>query len=170
MPNKSGSRKRSSVRKGAVDDSLALGTLAANVAIKSDFSEVVDEKMFALSIESTWSLNGITPGEGPIVVGIAHSDYTSAEVEEFLENQGGGWSQGDQTAMEIGRRKIRVVGAFQAALQDEVLNDGRPIKTKLRFTLATGKTLSAFAFNKSDGGLTTGGIMKNIGHVWLKPF
>ncbi len=161
-------RKRTKLIKGRVNEALAMGTLATNSLVKGDFDETVDEEAFALSIEATWSLTGLTAGEGPIVFGVSHSDYTAAEIEAVIENTGS-WSRGDLVAQEIARRKIRVIGEFDGLSTEERINDGVPIKTKLMWNLVTGATLTQWAYNKSGGTLATGGVILAEGHVWLRP-
>ncbi len=161
-------RKKTFLLKGKVDKALTLGTLAASDVVKVNFNDSVDEEAWALSAELVWSLRDLTPGEGPIIVGLAHSDYTDPEIEAFLE-AAASWKRGNLTEQEIAKRKIRMVGIFPGEVAEEVLNDGRPIKTKLSFNLITAATVAMWAFNKSGAVLTTGGIITAEGHVWLKP-
>ncbi len=137
--------------KGVVDEEVPLGALAAKTLISAVFDETVLEKTRISSIVATWALNNWTPlaERGPIQVGLAHSDYSDAEVEEWIENAGS-WNRGDKVSQEIARRLVRSVGIFDAAslaAGDAVLNDGRPIKTKLNWTLITGQTLRLWAYN-----------------------
>lgn len=160
-------RRRIRLLKGSVNKGLALSTLAADTAIGGNFADTVEERCLALSTELTWML--ASPQEGPIVVGLAHSDYTDAEIEEYLENAGS-WSEGDLVQQEITKRKIRMVGTFNGgAGYDIILNDGKPVKTPLKWILTTGDTLKVWAYNRSGGALTTGSQVKVTGHVWLKP-
>ncbi len=162
------SRRRGRVIKGDVDEELPLATLGDNTLVSSDLANTVNEKTFILSFESTWSIQALTPGQGPIVVGIAHSDYTDGEIQEWVTNSGS-WDEGNLVAQEQGRRKIRLVGTFSGEVADETLNDGKPIKTTCKFMLLQGQTLSVWAFNKSGAALTTGAIVIAQGHAWLKP-
>ncbi len=134
----------------------------------------VNERTLVSSIEATWVLSGVTPtaGVGPMVVGVAHSDYTASEIEDYLDLDTT-WDEGDKISQEIGRRKIRRVGSFEAAddLVDSIsLNDGKAIKTKLNWILLQGQTLSTWCYN---GGLvsfvtTTPTLVVN-GHANLWP-
>lgn len=116
------------------------------------------------------SWNGGTAGEGPIVVGVAHSDYTDAEIEEVLENVGS-WDEGDMIDQEKARRLVRRIGQINspATAEDGLLNDGKPLKIKLNWLLTTGQTLSFFAFNKGGSSLTTGSYLVVEGHANLFP-
>lgn len=160
-------RRGSRILKGNCDEVMALGTLANNTVISANFDETVTERTLVLSVELTYGLDGGTQGEGPIIVGIAHSDYSSTEIQEFIQNAGA-WSEGDLVNQEIARRKIRIVGQLPRDEEDEVLNDGNPIKTPCKWVLTTGQTLKQFAYNASGGSLTTGSNLKMFGHAWLK--
>lgn len=157
-----------------MDEGLALLTLAGADLVSVAFDETVLDRAWIPSMEATWMLRNLTVGEGPILVGIAHGDYTAAEIEEFVENAGS-WSEGDMINREIAQRKIRIVGAFSGlgtidtTFVDEVLNDGRPIKTKLRMILNQGETLQVWAYNQSGATLTTGASVLMNGHVWIIP-
>ncbi len=144
---------------GPIDESFALGTLSASSIIISTLGEVVTEKAWLSSIKAAWSLKNYTVAtdDGPIMVGIAHSDYTAAEIEAWIENTAG-WSQSDLVAQEVAKRKIRKVGVFESpatALDDAVLNDGKPIRTKCGWMLMTGQTISLWAYNMGDSNLAT---------------
>ncbi len=162
-----GRRRRSYVRKLRVSESSGLGTLGAASMFTQDFDDVVSEKMFLLSLEATWGLAEHTPDQGPITVGIAHSDYTTAEISEwFLATNN--WDTGNLVAQEFAKRKIRQVGQFAGALAQSQLNDGEMIKTPLKFIVETGQTLQVWAFNHDTSVLTTGTNIITDGQVWAK--
>ncbi len=162
-------RKRVFLLKGAIDKTVALSTLALGDVISDVVQDSVTETAFAISCELVWSLREVTVGEGPIQVGLAHSDYSDAEIEEYLENTGS-WEIGDLVQREIAGRKVRIVGSFDASFADQSLNEGQPIKTTLKWMLATGQTLRVWAWNKSAASpLTTGALVVVSGHVWLRP-
>ncbi len=97
--------------RGEIDEQLQLGTLAANALIRNVWDETVVERTLISSIVSTWSLDGMVAGQGPILFGIAHSDYGATEIEEVIENTGG-WNEGDKVSQEIAKRQIRIIGQF----------------------------------------------------------
>ena len=147
--------------RGNVDEQLSLGTLAAKVMISANFDEVMVEKGRITSLVASWSLSNFTValGDGPILVGVAHGDYTDAEKEAFIEATGF-WDKGDKIAQEVGRRLIRVVGTFRQEVNDVgqgsvVLNDGKPIKTRLNWPLITGSTLNIWAYNLGTSALAS---------------
>ncbi len=115
------------------------------------FGEVVNERTLVSSIVATYTLSAVTPtiGVGPMICGVAHSDYTAAEIEQWLENATS-WNEGNQIAQEVSKRKIRRIGAFAMAddqVDAVVLNDGKPIKTKLNWILTQGQSLTSWCYN-----------------------
>lgn len=168
-------RKYRRYLRGKIDLALALVTLASDDVVIQAISETVEERTWISSIRATWVDADYTIGEGPIVVGVSHSDYTAAEVEEFLENAGS-WSEGNKVAQEIAKRKIKIVGTFEldptsatAVLNAEALNNGSPITTKLNWLLTTGQTVDVWAWNKSGNVLVTGQVIRVQGHANLWP-
>lgn len=111
---------------------------------------------------------------GPLIVGIAHSDYSTAEVEEWLELVTG-WDQGDLISQEISKRKIRVVGTFNPESTDavatvHVLNGGRPLTTKCGWMLTEGQTIKYWVYNKGSAAIATSApAIQMIGHANLWP-
>ncbi len=140
-------------------DTLTLGTLAADDVISESFPTVLTEKSFFLSYELVCSMRGGTPTEGPVHIGIAHSDYSAAEIEEAIE-AAGAWDEGDLVAREQSRRMVRLLGVFPMEDQDEVLNDGKPFRGKLRWPIEAGKTIAMFGYNRSGAILTDGATLQ----------
>ncbi len=160
--------------RGNVDEELALAALASKDVVGAVFDETVTERTKVTSIVATYSLGELTPaaGVGPIICGVAHSDYTDAEIEEWLELSGQ-WAEGNMVAREVASRKIRQIGTFETpdgATSVGVLNDGRAIKTKLNWILTTGQTLRLWAYNSGlqPVATTTPSLTVN-GHVNLFP-
>ncbi len=160
--------------RGNVDDELALTALAPKDVVGTLFDEVVNERTLVSSIVATYSLANWTDiaNAGPVVFGVAHGDYNDAEVEEYLE-QTGQWNEGNMVAQEISARKIRRIGVLRGgstAAEVEVLNDGKPVKTKLNWILLQGQTLRLWAFNSGSAAIaTTAPSLVANGHVNLWP-
>ncbi len=161
--------------RGDLNETLALGTLATRTLIGGNASETVTEKTWVSSVVATWAMQGFTPasGDGPILVGLAHSDYSDAEIEAWVENSGS-WSEGDLVSTtEVGRRKCKMVGIFRGITAETfaaVLNEGRPIRTKLNWMLVTGQTVKIWAFNLGSSALaTTDPQIRVEGHANLWP-
>lgn len=173
-PKRRGRRFRRYI-KGKLELDCELGALAGDTLVSCVAQETASERMLISSIVNTWSLKDLDPSvdDGPLICGVAHSDYSAAEIEEVIENTGS-WSEGDLVAQEVAKRKVRIVGTFQVLegpgdTQVSVLNDGRPIKTKLNWILNTGQGLDFFVFNAGSGAIITGSSMHIYGHANLWP-
>lgn len=160
--------------KGNVDERLVLTTLAARTLQGVDFAETVNERTRVSSIRAAYSMDSFTQGtdDGPVMVGIAHSDYTDAEIEQVIEAVQS-WNEGDKIAQEVGARLVRTIGIFEnpsSATASVWLNDGKPIKTKLNWTLNQGQTLRLWAYNLGQSAFaTTAPIVYIQGHANLWP-
>ncbi len=176
MAQHSRRRKFRRYLRGELDDANVLGALGANTLTSATVGGSVVERTFVSSVKATWSINGLeaVQNDGPVTVGLSHSDYTDAEITEFIANAGS-WNEGDKIAQEQGRRKIKIVGTFMnfglagAQIRTFVLNDGKPIHTKLNWILVTGQTLKIWAFNTGSSPLTSGALAQTIGHANLWP-
>ncbi len=158
-------RRRRGVRMLKVSELISLGALGAGAMISGVFDSTVDDTTYLLSIEAVWSLAEHTVGQGPIVVGVAHSDYTSSEIGAWFA-AAGAWDRGNLVAGEVNTRKIRQAGVFNGNEVSETLNDGRAIKTKLGFSVSPGDTLQTWALNQDTSPLTTGSLVLTDGKVW----
>ncbi len=174
MARKRSKRSMGRYIKGNIDENLPLLTLAADTAVEQIFTQIVNERTLISSIDCLWTLAGMTPvaGDGPIMCGVAHSDYSLAEIEEFLES-GGTWNEGNLVSQEVGNRKVRRVGTFDvpgAAGESVTLNDGKRIKTKLNWILLQSQSLRVWAYNLGTGALTTGALLdlQGIANLFLK--
>ena len=159
--------------RGNIAENIALGTLAANTLI-SGSTDTVNERTLISSVVASYSLSGMTPIEnsGPILVGLAHGDYSDAEIEAWVENQSG-WDEGDLIQQEISDRKIRRIGLFDipsAATEAVALNEGRTIRTKLNWTLLQAQVLKVWAYNTGTAALATTDPNVHVqGHANLWP-
>ncbi len=147
---------------------INLSTQGDGVFIGTDVGDTVSEKMWISSIEMTWAVDAATAGEGPIIVYVAHSDYTDAEIDAYIELIAN-WDTGDLVAREQMRRFVRQIGVFPLIESNEVLNDGRPVRTKCGWMLETGQTLQFGAY--TQGGALTGSTkLHGLGkaNAWLR--
>ncbi len=160
--------------RGRVDEDLAIGTLASKTLVGTNFDEVVNERTLVSSVVASWSIANWTPaaGVGPLVFGVAHGDYSDAEIEEVIENTGS-WNEGDKIAAERARRQIRTIGVYQSPLDAAgvtTLNDGKPVKVKLNWILNQGESLKIWAYNTGTAAFaTTAPILHTQGHANLWP-
>ncbi len=159
--------------KGNVNEALAIGALAANTLVSALFDETPVERMLASSLVATYSIDDLLAGQGPYIFGVAHSDYTDAEIEAFIENAGS-WDTGDKIAQEVAKRLVRIIGSMvgeQGTGTDDVrFNEGVPVKTKLNWMLNTAQTLRLWIYSKDSGVTTTGSVLHCDGHInlWSK--
>lgn len=169
-----GRRKFQRYLRGSVDEALALGTLAALDVIAAAFGDTVNERTFVSSVVFRWSLSAFTKstGDGPILVGVSHSDYTAPEIEEWIENSDS-WDEGNLVQQEIAKRKIKMVGTFDNPADEaevSILNDGKPITTKCKWILNQGQTLNLWVYNMGSSPLaTTSPVVACFGYANLWP-
>ncbi len=145
--------------RGTIDEELDLGTLASRTLVSVLMDESVTETTWLSSIRSTYSVSGWTPATdvGPLMVGVAHSDYTDAEIEQVIESTQS-WNIADKIAQEVSGRLVRRIGVFEVPSGPNavvVLNDGKPIRTKLNWKLSTGQTLRLWAYNMGQAPFAT---------------
>ncbi len=147
-----------------INPGVTLSTLADNSALAAAATGTMTSEGRLTSIDATYSMRDNTAGEGPIMIGVAHPDYQDAEIAQAITVAVTGTHT--QVEMEQANRKVRVIGTFPGVEAGEVLNDGRPIKTKLNWPFAEGQAaLRVFGFNASGAALTTGTILKVLGHL-----
>ncbi len=169
-----GKRRMGKYIKGQVQETVTLTTLAAKTLVSATFSQAVNERTLISSLVATYAMTAFTKstGDGPILVGIAHSDYDDAEIEATIE-AGDSWDEGNLINQEITARKVRRIGIFDNPADEAesvVLNDGKPIKTKLNWILLQGQSLKLWAYNMGSSPLaTTAPIVSADGHANLWP-
>ncbi len=168
-------RKMGRYIKGSVQHTQVVTVPFTTLDVQSQiFGEVVNERTLISSIVATYGLSAVTPviGVGPMIIGVSHSDYTAAEIEQYLENVNS-WNEGNLSAQEIAGRKIRRIGAFDSADNQEdtiVFNDGKPIKTKLNWILLQGQSLNSWCYNGGPVSfITTTPTLIINGHANLWP-
>ncbi len=145
--------------KGNIDLNANLGTLAGVTAQAIPTADSVSERARCTSIDCVYALSNFTPTAdvGPVVIGVAHGDYTQAEIEEWLE-LATGWDVADLVSREISSRLIRRIGVFEdpdSAAGVAVLNDGKAIKTRLNWPLNSGQGLDFWVYNSGSAAFVT---------------
>ncbi len=144
---------------------LPLLTLADNTVVKQDVQSVdFDNEIWLSSSDIQISLRGATPGEGPIMVGFAHGDYTVAEINEWYTSTN--FLSADMVEQEQGRRKCRDIGTLAVIASSESLNDGKAIRVKIGIKIQSGQNLSFWARNSSGASLTTGSVIEFNGKLY----
>ncbi len=150
-------------------ETLTIGALAVKDVVSNAFAGAVVDREFLLSIKGAWTWRGVPAGEGPLQFGIAHSDYTAAEIEEALEATGS-WSEVNQIAAEQSRRKVRIVGVIddEDADGEMAFNEGQLTKTTCKWVQANGTGLQLWARNLGGATLTTGSTLQFDGDAYLR--
>ncbi len=162
-------RKRGKNRRGfqaiPFQTQLSLATLGDDAVLQSTIlSSNFGEDIYAISIDATWSIRDLTVGEVPIEVGYSHSDLVVAEVLEFLQVEI--TDPDDIIQRERSTRPVRRAAMFGGPDANMVLNDGKKIRTPLRFSIGDGHNLNFWATNRSGATLTTGAIIELNGILY----
>ncbi len=166
------SRRRFNLRKVRVAASPPVGALATEDVITTAIVNAIADKLRLISFDATYTWVDIAAAtDGGLEFGLAHSDYSAAEIEECLEAVGS-IDLGDKVAQEQANRLVRVIGSFSsvsaATGQEAQFNDGRRVKTKLNWLLSAGDTLNLWMRNGSGVVYTTGSSIAAIGDLWVK--
>ncbi len=158
--------------RGMIDEELSIGTLASKTLITAIFDDVVASPTLISSIVASYVLSEVTAGTavGPLLVGVAHSDYSDAEIEAVIENVNS-WQSDDLIGKEVAGRLVRVIGTFTqppSATESVSLNDGKPIKTKLNWRVDDAESLRMWAYNLGAAAFaTTNPAFRMNGHANL---
>ncbi len=134
-----------------IQGAVALSTLTNNIVIDSAVV-TFGREIFLISADLIWSMRDHNVDEGGIDVGLSHDDLSVAEVAEKLSATSG--DPDDRIARERRGRPVRRAGTFAGLLTHEVLNDGRAIRTPLKFRMGDGFALNIWAQNRSGNDLT----------------
>ncbi len=127
----------------------------------------LERAAYAISLDCYWTLRGLTVGEGPLQVGMAHSDLSTTEIGEALIAEPTG--PGDIVEREQSSRPVRNSGVFSGFAANEVLNDGKPMRTKLGFTLDEEQNVLMWVKNISLANpMTTGAAIRGIGKLYVR--
>ncbi len=171
MGNKRSRRRSSKFYVAKVAGEMSLGALAPGVVTKGNLSDNSDQELFIISADLLWSAKDVVADEGPITFGLAHSDYTAAEIEEWFEIANG-FVTGDKISRERANRQIREIGNMFFQLPDGQatvrFNDGRVKRTKLGWSIAEGQTIAMWARNNDGTILTTGTELLASGKVYCR--
>lgn len=149
-----------------VNTALSLSTLADNAVIKGTMQAVFTRRFRVVYVKGYWSLRGGTATEGPISIGMAHSDYSVAEIVEATD--AAVISSSEKIAGERAKRLVRKVGSFPGLATNEELRGnkgGEAVYTKLNWAIEEDFSLDFWAQNRSGGGLTGGQVLEFDGNI-----
>ncbi len=164
-------RRAFNLRRVRVATGFAIGALAAVDVISGAITASTTDPLRVMSVDLTynWSDVGAAIDDG-MEFGLSHSDYTSAEIEECLE-QSGSIDLGSKIAQEQANRLVRSVGVMSGNITAGgglTFNEGRRKKVKLNWRLSSGDTLNLWARNGSGAVWTTGSAIVVQGDLWVK--
>ncbi len=157
------SRKRFSpanFRKVQSNFSSGVGTLASLVAAVVSVSNAMTTECRASRLKGTILWNDATSGD-VISVGIAHSDYTAPEIEEWIESTGG-VDFGNLIDGEVSRRLIRHIGSMIAPDEPKLR-----FNIKLNWLLDEGDNLNIWLYNRGPDPMNTGSELVFMGEMNL---
>ncbi len=159
-------------RKVRLAASIAAGALTAGDVTFNALTAVATDSYRLLSVKNSYSWTDIQAViDDGLEFGLAHSDYSAAEIEECLESQAS-IDLGDKVAQEQANWLVRSLGRISsngvAAGGGSIpFNEGRPLKTKLNWKMSTGDSLSLWIRNGSGVVWTTGSEVSVIGDFWV---
>ncbi len=163
---KKGGRRRG-IKHATFNSGLAVGALASADLIGATLLTNGPSDKYLVSGDFLVAYNDHTAGEGPMSVGVAHGDYSDAEIEEWLEQQAS-LDESDKIAQEQGRRLCRKIGMFSGNEVSEMLNNGTKIRIPLRFKLRGGELLRLWVANEDNTILATGTIVSMVGDLFYR--
>ncbi len=165
------SRRKYNLRRVRVATSITIGALAAKDVTSSALTSASASSMRVVSVDFIYGLSdlGATSDDGQ-EFGLAHSDYTAAEIEECLE-AATSIDPGDKISAEKANRLVRTIGNFVGAPGTGAglnFNDGQSKKTRLNWLLTPGDTVQLWIRNSSGTVYTTGATVDVMGSMWMK--
>jgi len=146
------------------ETALNLSTLANDDVISVASMATFGEDIYIISVDCLFSVRGLTALEGPLQFGFSHSDLSDTEIKEALEAEL--TDPDDIIAKERARRPVRRVGQFSGLNTDDIFNDGRVKRVRIKFSVGDGFTLDAWIKNRSGSALTTGANLGVTGTLY----
>jgi len=157
------------VRINAKSAAGALATL--DVVSNAMINASVDTyRLISVKASYAWVDIQVVADDG-MTFGLAHSDYTAAEVEECLEAIAA-IDRGDKIAQEQSNRLVREIGSIESldstGTGSRVFADGRQVHTRLNWFMSIGDQLNLWIRNASGIVWTTGSSISMNGVIWIK--
>ncbi len=155
------------------EPNIALSTLGSETVIKGSLitgPSTLDQRVYWLSFKGYITIDGLTPGEGALEVGVAHDDLTVAEIAEALDANDA--DADDIIARERRRRPVRQWGIFAGKDASEYLNNETSYDKSYKIRFSTGRDLepAIWVRNHSLATLTTGAVVKVFGKLWGRKY
>ncbi len=173
MPKNTGYKRGRRPRKVRLAGGLPTTALASKDVVQGALTAAATDPYRLLSAKLSYAWEDIAAvADDGMEFGLAHSDYSAAEIEECLESQAS-IDLGDKVAQEQANRLVRTVGRISSTgrtvvdMGSEPFNGGRPVKTKLNWKMSTGDQLALWIRNGSGTVWTVGGSLQAIGDFWV---
>ncbi len=172
MAKKRAKRRRFNLRKVRINSTTAVGALDTLDVTSGPITDAAADKLRFISLIASWSWSDLAASQDDaLTFGVAHSDYSAAEIEECLEATGT-IDLGNKVAQEQSNRLVREIGVFgneaAATISGIPFNDGKPVRTKLNWLMSAGDTLQVWMRNASGTIYTTGSRLICSGNLWVK--
>ncbi len=170
---KKGRRRRFNLRKVRITPAVTIGALATLAVVKSVGTSATTSTLRFMSIDMSWAITDLAANvDDAFQFGVAHSDYTAAEIEECLEATAS-MGIGNKVQQERANRLVREIGTISPTGGTIVnsgigFNGGIPVKTKLNWLMAIGDTLDVWVRNGSGTVYSAGTILAGTGTLWVK--
>ncbi len=161
---------RFNLRKVTVNTELAAGALATKDVVEGAMTFAPSNPYRCISIDLSWSWEDVQAAiDDGCDFGVAHSDYTAAEIEEALEAVGS-IDIGDKLAQEKANRLVRSIGTIEknATGLSGSFNDGKKLKTRLNWAMGISDVVNIWIRNASGTVWTTGSSLSVAGEMWIK--
>ncbi len=161
------------LRRVRIRTNFAIGALAAADVISAAMHPAGTGTLRVISIDLNWMISNLAAiVDGGFEFGVAHSDYSAAEIEEALEASAS-IDVGDKVAQEQVNRLVRTIGTISPQGEHTVGGEipfkmGMPVKTRLNWLLSIGDTLSAWVRNSTGTVYTDGSSLSWGGDMWVK--
>ncbi len=166
-----GRRRPFNLRRVRVAALLAIGALATRDVATGNITNAAVDPYRLMSVDLQYKIGDVKAvADDNFEIGLAHSDYTAAEVEECLEAQAA-IDLGDKIAQEQSNRLVRYIGTLTGQTVVNAgyqFNDGKPVHTKLNWKMSTGDILNVWIRNGSDTVWTDGANIGVMGNMWIK--
>ena len=164
-------KRRYNLRKVRISASSALGALAALDVVSNVVINAAADTYRLISVIASYGWSDKAQIDDGAAFGLAHSDYSAAEIEECLEAVTA-IDLGDKIAQERANRLVREIGTITGSTEITgaglPFNGGRRVKTRLNWLMSIGDQLQLWIRNGSGVVYTTGSVITIDGEVYIK--
>ncbi len=166
-------KRRFNLRRVRIQSSLSIGALASADLISGNVTNNTSDRLTFVSLDASFGIGDhAAVADDGYAFGLAHSDYSAAEIEECLES-GGAMAIGNKVERERANRLVREIGMINASSGGTVsggleYNEGKPVKVKLNWRMGAGEALQLWVRNNSGTIYTTGSTLQISGKLWVR--